>query len=175
MADQIQELIAGQAPSLMQAEKGNELIQAINAIKRSRGLNGIEVKIDKAGELVISQDRPQERTLVFYFANGYKWIAKFEDIMPAVAKEFWSLQFYIDGTTGTLDHAYENEPTSPVTFQEDDTLEDDDPLYDGDEDTDQTYTRVPVIIAGRYVNTSGVWQESTICQDGVPIQQFIKI
>ena len=172
MADQIQELIAGQAPTLMQAEKGNELIQAINAIKRSRGLNGIEVKIDKAGVLVISQDRPQERTLVFYFANGYKWIAKFEDIMPAVAKEFWSLQFYIDGTTGTLDHAYGNDSTSPVTFQENDTLEGDDPLYDGDE---QTYTRVPVIIAGRYVNTTGVWQESTICQDGSPIQQFMKI
>lgn len=175
MADQIQELIAGQAPSLMQAEKGNELIQAINAIKRSRGLNGIKVKIDKAGELVISQERPQDRTLVFYFANGFKWIAKSEDIMPGVAKEFWSLQFYINESTGTLDHNYENEPTLPVTFEENDTLEEDNPLYDGDDDDEQTYTRVPVIIAGRYVNTSGVWQESTICQDGVPAQQFIKI
>lgn len=174
MADQIQELIAGQAPSLMQAEKGNELIRSINAIKRSRGLNGIEVKVDKGGELVISQAYQQETAMAFIFANGNSYTARGVDVFPADGVEFWSLQFYIDASTGTLDHAYGGDPDNPVTFEED-NIYGADGLFDGDADNDQTYTRVPIIANGRYVNTSGTFKEVTFCHNGVPVQQFIKI
>jgi hypothetical protein len=169
MADQIQELIAGQAPTLMQAEKGNELIQAINAIKRSRGLNGIEVKIDKAGELVITQTAPPiERNFTFIFANGESWTARAEDIFPSESVEFWSLKFYIDTNTGTVDHAYANYPENPVTFEEEEFG------FNGTIGM-QTYTKVPIIDGGRYVNTGGMWIESTICIEGRPAQIFVKI
>ncbi len=174
MADQIQELIAGQAPSLMQAEKGNELIRSINALKRSRGLNGIQVKVDKGGELVISQAYQHETVMVFMFANGYSWTARGVDVFPAVGVEFWSLQFYINDDTGTVDHEHGSDPDNPVTLEEN-NIYGAGGLFDGDADNDQTYTRVPIIASGRYVNTSGTFKEVTFCHNGVPVQQFIKI
>ena len=96
MANQITELIPGQAPSLMQAEKGNELIRSINALKRSRGVAGINVKIDGDGELVISQTVPQiENHFVFRFANGNTWEVPAQSIFPAEGKIFWAINFYV--------------------------------------------------------------------------------
>jgi len=179
MADQIQELIAGQAPSLMQAEKGNELIQAINAIKRSRGLNGIEVKIDKAGELVISQTVPQvENHFVFRFQNGNVWKAPAASIYPADGKIFWAINFYI-GSNGQVNSNYESNPGFPVTFYDfedsDILFENNDALHDSTVESGQNYTRVPIIAYGRYVNMGGIWQENTVCEDGISHQQFYKL
>ncbi len=49
----IDELTKGEAPSLLDTEKANEIIRAINALMSSRGANGIRVDADQNGELLI--------------------------------------------------------------------------------------------------------------------------
>jgi hypothetical protein len=49
----IDELTKGEAPSLLDTEKANEIIRAINALMGSRGANGIRVDADQNGELLI--------------------------------------------------------------------------------------------------------------------------
>ena len=49
----IEELTKGEAPSLMDTDKANELIRAINAIINSEGKNGIQVDQNQDGSLVI--------------------------------------------------------------------------------------------------------------------------
>jgi hypothetical protein len=179
MANQITELIPGQAPSLMQAEKGNELIRSINALKRSRGVAGINVTIDGDGELVISQTVPQiENHFVFRFANGNTWEVPAQSIFPARGKIFWAINFYV-GSNGQVQSHYANNPDFPVTlydFQDSNLLfEREDALHDSTVEGGQNYTRVPIIAYGKYINTGGIWQENTVCQDGVAHQQFYKL
>lgn len=52
----IERLTKGVAPSLLDTEKANEIIDAINAILNSKGENGIEVKSTTAGGLTISKN-----------------------------------------------------------------------------------------------------------------------
>jgi hypothetical protein len=49
----ISRVTKGEAPSLVDADKANELIDAINAIMKSKGAGGIEVKADQSGQLTI--------------------------------------------------------------------------------------------------------------------------
>ena len=49
----IEELTKGEAPSLMDTDKANELIRAINAIMNSEGKNGIQVDQNQDGSLMI--------------------------------------------------------------------------------------------------------------------------
>ena len=63
MAKQIERLNAGQTPSLLQAAKGNELIDAINSLRNSKSTNsadvaGITLKTTSEGvlELDVSSD-----------------------------------------------------------------------------------------------------------------------
>jgi hypothetical protein len=49
----IEELTKGEAPSLLDTEKANEIIKAINALMGSKGANGIQVDADQNGELLI--------------------------------------------------------------------------------------------------------------------------
>ncbi len=51
----IERLTKGVAPSLLDTDKANEIIDAINAILNSKGENGIEVKYTQAGGLTISK------------------------------------------------------------------------------------------------------------------------
>ena len=59
----IEELTKGEAPSLMDTDKANELIRAINAITNSEGKNGIQVDQNQDGSLVIfpSKSGPLDR------------------------------------------------------------------------------------------------------------------
>ena len=52
----IKPLVKNEAPSLLDTEKANELINAINGLFQSRGENGIIVKSDDSGSLIISAD-----------------------------------------------------------------------------------------------------------------------
>lgn len=52
----IEPLVKNEAPSLLDTEKANELISAINGLFQSRGENGIIVKRDDSGSLIISPD-----------------------------------------------------------------------------------------------------------------------
>lgn len=49
----IEELTKGEAPSLLDTEKANEIIRAINGLMGSKGANGIRVDADQNGELLI--------------------------------------------------------------------------------------------------------------------------
>ena len=49
----IEELTKGEAPSLLDTDKANELIRAINSIINSKGANGIRVDADQNGQLLI--------------------------------------------------------------------------------------------------------------------------
>lgn len=170
MIQDITELVTGQAPSLLNAEKGNELIRSINGLRNSRGINGIEVKVDAKGELVIGQTRElQSGAFVFYFENGEMWTTTPENILPMEPVNFWSIQFYIDESTGTLDHNYENFPENPITFESDDYIDEPGLLYTN------TTSRVPIIASGGIVNGSGFFMESSICLGGVNRQVFVRI
>jgi len=50
----IERLQRGEAPSLLDTDKANEIIDTINAITNSRGENGIEVASDQGGGLILS-------------------------------------------------------------------------------------------------------------------------
>jgi hypothetical protein len=63
MAEQIERLNAGQTPSLLQAAKGNELIDAINALRKSKSTQSADIagislttKSDGSLELNITSD-----------------------------------------------------------------------------------------------------------------------
>lgn len=49
----IERLVRNEAPSLLDTEKANELIDAINGLFNSRGANGISVKKNQDGSLLI--------------------------------------------------------------------------------------------------------------------------
>jgi len=53
----IERLVRNEAPSLIDTDKANELIDAINGIRNSFGRNGIEVSIDQQGSLNLSLRR----------------------------------------------------------------------------------------------------------------------
>jgi len=53
----IERLVRNEAPSLLDTNKGNELIDAINALKLSTGEKGIEVSANQNGSLSISLRR----------------------------------------------------------------------------------------------------------------------
>lgn len=50
----IDRLVRNEAPSLLDTEKANELIDAINALMNSKGAGGIVVKSDQSGALLIA-------------------------------------------------------------------------------------------------------------------------
>ena len=50
----IERLVRNEAPSLLDTDKANELIDAINALMNSRGAGGIVVKADQNGSLLIA-------------------------------------------------------------------------------------------------------------------------
>jgi len=58
MAKQIPKLNSGQAPSLLNAEKGNELINAINALLTSTAstkaqIAGLSLRVDGNGQIIL--------------------------------------------------------------------------------------------------------------------------
>jgi len=53
MTIQINKVVRNQTPTLLDADKANELISAINAMQRSTGLNGIKVDVEGDGRLVV--------------------------------------------------------------------------------------------------------------------------
>ena len=176
MRTQLQELIPSQAPSLLNAEKGNELIKAINSLRNSRGANGIDVKIDTNGELVISQPYTQAAGYAFFFAGGGSWTAIAEHILPVdidSAPWQWYVEFEI-GDNGLVNPSGHDGKDWPVYVgNENDIFTDG--MFDGGGDDDQSFTRVPIILNGRVVNPGGVFQEVTTCEGGEPVQRFIKI
>ena len=179
MQNQIQELVPGQAPSLLNAEKGNELIKAINSLRNSRGVNGIDVKIDTTGELVISQPHLQAAGYSFFFAGGGSWTAIAEHILPVQmdsAPWQWYVEFEV-GDDGLVNPSAHDGAQWPVDIGNDNDIFGGgslDGLFNGSNGNDQTFTRVPIIINGRVVNPGGVFKEVTVCHDGNPIQQFIR-
>ena len=50
----IQRVVSGQAPTLMQAEKANEIIDLINGILSSKGGSGIDLTVEGNGRIVVS-------------------------------------------------------------------------------------------------------------------------
>lgn len=52
----IQRLIRGQAPSLVDADKGNELIEMINGILKSRGRDPIKLDVSSDGSITLELD-----------------------------------------------------------------------------------------------------------------------
>ena len=50
----IERLVRNEAPSLLDTDKANELIDAINALMNSKGAGGIVVKSDQSGSLLIA-------------------------------------------------------------------------------------------------------------------------
>lgn len=176
MQNQIQELVPGQAPTLLNADKGNELIKAINSLRNSRGANGIDVKIDTNGELVISQPYSQAAGYTFFFASGGSWTAFAEHILPEnMGTDPW--QWYIEfevGPNGKVNPSAHGGAEWPVYVGDANDIFNDG-LYDGDVENDQTFTRVPIIINGRVVSSGGVFKEVTLCENNLPIQQFIRI
>ena len=61
MAENIQRLNSGQSPTLLQASKGNELIDAINSLRNSKSSQradsaGISLKVTSGGSLELDVD-----------------------------------------------------------------------------------------------------------------------
>jgi len=59
MATKLTRLVPKQAPTLLDAEKGNELIDAINGLIQSTGVGGIKVTVEGNGRLIISGGIPE--------------------------------------------------------------------------------------------------------------------
>ena len=65
MAKVLQRLTAGQAPTLLDASRANEIIELLNAMQRSEGRNGVDILIEGDGRLIISiADEFEERELI---------------------------------------------------------------------------------------------------------------
>ena len=69
MAKNIDKLISGQTPSLLQADKGNELIDAINQIRESKSTanaerSGITLKVSSEGALELDVSEATANALV---------------------------------------------------------------------------------------------------------------
>lgn len=62
MIDRLQK---GEAPSLVDTDKANEIIDAINALTNSKGKNGIEIQSDQDGGLTISLRDKSEASRLF--------------------------------------------------------------------------------------------------------------
>lgn len=56
MATKLQRLVKGQAPTLLDADRANELIDAVNGLIQSKGSNGIKVIVEDSGRLDVSLD-----------------------------------------------------------------------------------------------------------------------
>jgi hypothetical protein len=54
MTTKIQPFVRGQAPTLLDAERANQLVRVINGLMQSKGTNGIKVSVEGDGRLVIS-------------------------------------------------------------------------------------------------------------------------
>ena len=54
MPTKIQPFVRGQAPTLLDAQRANELVRVINGLVQSKGTNGIKVSVEGDGRLVIS-------------------------------------------------------------------------------------------------------------------------
>ncbi len=61
----ISRLQKGEAPSLVDTDKANEIIDAINALTNSKGKNGIEIQSDQDGGLTISLRDKSESSRLF--------------------------------------------------------------------------------------------------------------
>jgi len=53
MALKLPRVTRGQAPTLLDAERANQLIDAVNALIESKGTGGIKVTVEGSGRLVI--------------------------------------------------------------------------------------------------------------------------
>lgn len=51
MPEQIQKMVKGSAPSLIEADQANKLIEAINQIGKMKGKSPIKVKIDSSWKI----------------------------------------------------------------------------------------------------------------------------
>jgi hypothetical protein len=54
MATKLQRFTRGQAPTLLDANRANELVDAVNSLIQSKGVGGIKVTVEGSGRLVIS-------------------------------------------------------------------------------------------------------------------------
>lgn len=61
----IERLNRNEAPSLLDTDKANELIDTINALTNSRGAGGIQVKADQNGSLLISPERLGSNSILY--------------------------------------------------------------------------------------------------------------
>jgi CO dehydrogenase nickel-insertion accessory protein CooC1 len=81
MAEKIDRLISGFAPTLLDADKGNELITLINGLVSSEGKGVIRVDADTDGKLTVSLFGLEERTVVVQKEDNEpeEWIGLFRD------------------------------------------------------------------------------------------------
>ncbi len=61
MATKLQKFTRGQAPTLLDAGRANELIDAINGLMQSTGKGGIKIVVEGSGRLVISGEELLEQ------------------------------------------------------------------------------------------------------------------
>lgn len=59
MATKIQPFVKGQAPTLIDAERANQLVRLLNGLIQSKGTNGIKVTVEGDGRLVVSGEELQ--------------------------------------------------------------------------------------------------------------------
>lgn len=59
MATKIQPFVKGQSPTLLDADRANEIVRLINGLIQSEGQNGIKVIVEGDGKLSISLDREE--------------------------------------------------------------------------------------------------------------------
>lgn len=57
MTTKIQPFVRGQSPTLLDAERANQIVRAVNGLMQSKGTNGIKVVVEGDGRLVISRER----------------------------------------------------------------------------------------------------------------------
>ena len=97
----IERLVRNEAPSLLDTEKANELIDAVNALMSSRGVGGIVVKADQSGSLLISP-KGAEGVPVKY--HPFEVISVSEEsvaINPGLVNGFLPTNVRVDNNTGT--------------------------------------------------------------------------
>lgn len=61
MATKLQKFTRGQAPTLLDAGRANELVDAINGLMQSTGKGGIKIVVEGSGRLVISGEELLEQ------------------------------------------------------------------------------------------------------------------
>tara|TARA_R110002167_G_scaffold47239_1_gene140073 strand:- start:241 stop:819 length:579 start_codon:yes stop_codon:yes gene_type:complete len=97
----IEKLVKNEAPSLLDTDKANELISAINGLLNSRGEGGISVKQDQDGSLLIAPAAGENGFIKYHPFEVISVSASSIVINPGLVNGLIVSKIDVSGSTGT--------------------------------------------------------------------------